>query len=115
MEPQKSQAKIFRANGKGKPTLAKAYEKTQPVDWVAFLAGISRGKTVLEYGANRTIFSQGDPADSVWYLQHGRVKLAVTSQQGKERKRSSAFWATANSSARDTWPASPCASQPLMR
>ena len=42
------------------------------------------GKTVLEYGANRTIFVQGDPADSVWYLQRGKVKLAVTSQQGKE-------------------------------
>src|ERR1039457_5003575 len=84
MEPQKSQAKIFRANGKGKPTLAKAYEKTQPVDWVAFLAGISRGKTVLEYGPNRTIFMQGDPADSVFYLQQGKVKLAVTSHQGKE-------------------------------
>jgi hypothetical protein len=55
-----------------------------PVDWAAFLGGISRGKTVLEYGANRTIFVQGDPADSVWYLQHGEVKLAVTSQQGKE-------------------------------
>ena len=61
-----------------------ANEKTQPVDWAAFLAGITRGKTVLEYGANRTIFVQGDPADSVFYLHHGKVKLAVTSQQGKE-------------------------------
>ena len=48
------------------------------------LGGISRGKTVLECGANRTIYVQGDPADSVWYLRHGGVKLAVTSQQGKE-------------------------------
>ena len=84
MTPQKSQPKVVRANGKGKPTLATANGKTQPVDWAAFLAGITRGKTVLEYGANRTIFVQGDPADSVWYLQHGKVKLAVTSQQGKE-------------------------------
>ena len=38
----------------------------------------------IEYGANRTIFVQGDPADSVWYLQYGEVKLAVISQQGKE-------------------------------
>jgi len=66
------------------PTLATANEKTPPVDWATFLAGMSRGKTVLEYGANRTIFAQGDPADSVWYLKHGKVKLAVTSQQGKE-------------------------------
>ena len=84
MTPQKRQPQDARANGKGKPTLATANEKTQSVDWAAFLAGISRGKTVLEYGVGRTIFMQGNPADSVWYLQQGKVKLAVTSQQGKE-------------------------------
>ena len=84
MTPQKSQHQLVRANGKGKPPIAPVNEKTQVIDWAAFLGGISRGKTVLEYGANRTIFAQGDPADSVWYLQHGEVKLAVTSQQGKE-------------------------------
>ena len=84
MTPQKSQPKVVRSSRKGKRTLATANVKTQPVDWSAFLAGISRGKTVLKYGANRTIFSQGDPADSVWYLHKGKVKLAVTSQQGKE-------------------------------
>jgi CRP-like cAMP-binding protein len=84
MTPQKSQPKVGTANGKGKPTFTTANEKPQPVDWAAFLAGMSLGKTVLEYGANRTIFAQGDLADSVWFLQHGEVKLAVTSQQGKE-------------------------------
>jgi CRP-like cAMP-binding protein len=84
MTPPKSQPKVVRAVGKGKPTLPTANEKTQPVDWAVFLAGITRGKTVLEYGANRTIFLQGDPADSVFYLQRGKVKLTVTSQQGKE-------------------------------
>jgi len=84
MTPQKRQPKVVRANGKDNPALATANEKTQPVDWAAFLAGISRGKSVLEYGANRTIYMQGDPADSVWYVQQGKVKHAVTSQQGKE-------------------------------
>jgi len=84
MTPQKSPPKVVRANGKGKPALALANGKTQSVDWAAFLAGITRGKTVLEYGANRTIFVQGDPADSIFYLHQGKVKLAVTSQQGKE-------------------------------
>ena len=84
MTPQKNPPKVVRAKGKGKPPIATANEKIQAVDWAAFLAGISWGKTVLEYGPNRTIFVQGDPADSVWYLQHGEVKLAVTSQQGKE-------------------------------
>ena len=84
MTPQKSQPKVGTANGKGKPTFTTANEKPQPVDWAAFLAGMSLGKTVLEYGANRTIFVQGDPADSVFYLHQGEVKLSVTSQQGKE-------------------------------
>jgi CRP-like cAMP-binding protein len=84
MTPQKSPPKVVRPNDKGKPTIALANGKTQPVDWPAFLAGITRGKTVLEYGANRTIFIQGDPADSVFYLHRGKVKLAVTSQEGKE-------------------------------
>jgi CRP/FNR family cyclic AMP-dependent transcriptional regulator len=59
-------------------------KKSKPVDWEPFLAGISQGKTVLEYGASRTIFWQGEPADSVFYLRRGKVKLAVSSQQGKE-------------------------------
>ncbi len=84
MTPQKSKPKVVRANGKGKAPLTTTNGNTQGVDWVGFLGGITRGKTVLEYGANRTIFAQGDPADSVWYLHKGKVKLAVTSQQGKE-------------------------------
>ena len=59
-------------------------KKAQPVDWELFLAGISQGKTVIEYVANRTIFWQGEPADSVFYLRRGKVKLSVTSQDGKE-------------------------------
>ena len=75
---------MVRPNGKDKPPLAAANGNTQPVDWAAFLGGVSRGKTVLEYGANRIIYRQGEPADSIWYLQRGEVKRAVTSQQGKE-------------------------------
>ena len=61
-----------------------ASKKSQSVDWEGFLAGLSHGKSVLEYGAKRNIFTQGQPADSVFYLQRGKVKLAVTSQQGRE-------------------------------
>ena len=86
MTSQHTPPKVVRANGngKGKSALATANTKTQVVDWAEFLAGVSRGKTVLEYGASRVIFVQGDAADSVWYLQKGEVKLAVTSRQGKE-------------------------------
>jgi len=58
--------------------------KSSPVDWEAMLAGISRGKTIVEYGPERRIFDQGQPADSIFYLRQGRVKLSVISQQGKE-------------------------------
>jgi len=61
-----------------------ADKKVLPFDWETLLAGISRGKTVLEYGANRNIFMQGQPADSLFFLLRGRVKLSVTSQEGKE-------------------------------
>lgn len=61
-----------------------ADKKGQPADWESLLAGITRGKTVLEYGASRNIFRQGEPADSLFYLRRGRVKLAVTSKGGKE-------------------------------
>jgi CRP/FNR family transcriptional regulator, cyclic AMP receptor protein len=84
MTPHKTNLKVVKSNGTGKLTFPAAERKAQAVDWAAFLAGISRGKAVLEYGANRTIFVQGDPADSVWYLHRGEVKLAVTSKQGKE-------------------------------
>ena len=60
------------------------HKKDQRVDWEPFLAGISRGKTTIEYGANHRIFSQGDPADSVFFLRRGKVKLAVTSEQSRE-------------------------------
>jgi CRP/FNR family transcriptional regulator, cyclic AMP receptor protein len=86
MTPQipKIPTKTNKTNGKANPSVAPATETIQSVDWAVFLAGIARGKTILEYSVDRTIFVQGDPADSVWYLQHGKVKLAVTSQQGKE-------------------------------
>ena len=84
MMPQKSQPKVAKANGKFKPAFNTASAKTQPVDWAASLTGMWRGKTTLEYGINRTIYFQGDLADSVYYICLGKVKLAVTSHQGKE-------------------------------
>ncbi|RPJ53234.1 MAG: cyclic nucleotide-binding domain-containing protein, partial [Acidobacteria bacterium] len=58
--------------------------RSQPVDWERVVSGISQGKTVIEYGANRNIFWEGDPADALFFLKQGKVKLSVTSQQGKE-------------------------------
>ncbi len=61
-----------------------AIKKSMPVDWEALLEGIVRGKTVVEYGADRRIFDQGQGADSIFYLRKGKVKLSVISKQGKE-------------------------------
>jgi CRP/FNR family cyclic AMP-dependent transcriptional regulator len=49
-----------------------------------FLAKVGAGKQVLEFHKNQHVFEQGDVADMVFYLQKGKVKLTVLSEQGKE-------------------------------
>src|SRR5450432_4735737 len=49
-----------------------------------FLAKMGEGKTILELEKNQNVFKQGDAADTVYYIQKGRVKLTVLSDQGKE-------------------------------
>ena len=49
-----------------------------------FLATVGAAKTITECPKDYKIFSQGDPADAVFYIQQGRVKLKVKSKQGKE-------------------------------
>jgi len=58
--------------------------KEQPVDWEALLKGIFRGKTVIEYGKDGNIFRQAQPADSLFYIRRGKVKLTVVFPEGKE-------------------------------
>jgi CRP/FNR family cyclic AMP-dependent transcriptional regulator len=50
----------------------------------AFLARVGTGKTITEYRRNQNIFGQGEPADLVFYIQKGKVKITVLSEQGKE-------------------------------
>src|ERR1700686_4623092 len=49
-----------------------------------FLAKVGTGKTILEFRKNQHVFEQGDVADTVFYIQKGKVKLTVLSEQGKE-------------------------------
>ena len=49
-----------------------------------FLAKVGEGKSILNYRSGQTIFSQGDFADTVFYIQKGKIKCVVTSDQGKE-------------------------------
>ncbi len=44
----------------------------------------AKGKTILEFRKDEIVFSQGDVADTVFYIQNGRVKVVVISEQGKE-------------------------------
>src|ERR1700684_1341175 len=50
----------------------------------AFLAKVGHGKTVLIFKTNQRIFEQGDVADTIFYIQTGKVKVTVVSDQGKE-------------------------------
>jgi CRP/FNR family cyclic AMP-dependent transcriptional regulator len=49
-----------------------------------FLAKVGKGKTVSNYLKDQIVFSQGEVADAVFYIQQGKVKLTVVSEQGKE-------------------------------
>jgi CRP/FNR family cyclic AMP-dependent transcriptional regulator len=49
-----------------------------------FLEGVSGGKTVTDYRKDQSVFLQDDPADAVFYIKRGKVKLTVVSEQGKE-------------------------------
>jgi CRP/FNR family cyclic AMP-dependent transcriptional regulator len=49
-----------------------------------FLATVNGGRAKSSYRRGEVIFSQGEAADSVFYLQKGKVKIMVTSEQGKE-------------------------------
>ena len=48
------------------------------------LATAGRGRTKLEYRSEGVVFSQGDAADSIFYILRGKIKIVVTSKQGKE-------------------------------
>ena len=49
-----------------------------------FLATVGDGKQVLSFAKKQTIFTQGDAAAAVFYIQEGKIKLTVVSKFGKE-------------------------------
>ena len=53
-------------------------------DPAAFLASAGLGRRIIELKPKQTFFCQGDAADAVFYLQKGRARLTVVSQNGKE-------------------------------
>jgi CRP/FNR family cyclic AMP-dependent transcriptional regulator len=55
-----------------------------PFDPKAFLAKMGEGRIISDYREHEMVFSQGDKANTIFYIQKGKVKLTVISQQGKE-------------------------------
>jgi CRP-like cAMP-binding protein len=53
-------------------------------DAAAFLASAGVGRRIIQFAPKEAIFSQGDPADSVFYLQNGRARVTVVSAAGKD-------------------------------
>ena len=61
----------------------KSKQKT-PFDPKVFLTKVGDGRTIADYNEGQLVFSQGDPAETIFYIQKGKVKLTVVSNRGKE-------------------------------
>ena len=59
-------------------------KKKRDFDCRAFLATIGEGRKIVAFPTKQTIFTQGDTADAVFYVQTGKIKLTVVSKTGKE-------------------------------
>jgi CRP/FNR family transcriptional regulator, cyclic AMP receptor protein len=59
-------------------------KKELPFDPKVFLAKVNGGRTISDYRKDQTIYEQGCRADSVFYIQKGKAKVTVLSEQGKE-------------------------------
>src|SRR5207249_6794140 len=63
---------------------AMATKRRPPFDPNSFLAKFGEGRTISKYRKDQIVFAQGDPADAVFYVQKGKIKVTVVSDQGKE-------------------------------
>ena len=59
-------------------------KRTPGFDSHEFLAKADAGRTISKYQKDQTVFSQGEAADAVFYIQQGKIKITVVSEQGKE-------------------------------
>jgi CRP/FNR family cyclic AMP-dependent transcriptional regulator len=59
--------------------------KAKPAfDPKAFLSKVNGGRAISEYRKDKVVFRQGDPSDAVFYIQSGKIKTTVVSEEGKE-------------------------------
>jgi CRP-like cAMP-binding protein len=66
------------------PNRARPQKPREIFDPQIFLAHPGRGRSIQHYSPKQAIFSQGERAETLFYLQKGRAKLSVVSKQGKE-------------------------------
>src|SRR5580692_4094981 len=59
-------------------------KKDQSFDLKSFLAGTGKGRTVGDHPKHHQVFLQGAPADAIFYIQKGKIKLTAVSREGKE-------------------------------
>jgi CRP/FNR family transcriptional regulator, cyclic AMP receptor protein len=67
-----------------KGAIAMVGPKEPAFDAQAFLASAGLGRRIVQLAPKETFFSQGDPADSIFYLRKGRAKITIVSRAGKE-------------------------------
>ena len=53
-------------------------------DLESILSSVNGGRSLVTYRTGETVYSQGDVCDAVFYIRHGKCKVSVTSEQGKE-------------------------------
>jgi CRP/FNR family cyclic AMP-dependent transcriptional regulator len=78
------QPPLTRRNGARKSQAIRDGNDAPRFDAEAFLTSVGAGRSAGRYSPNKIVFQQGDPADAVFYIQKGKVKLTVVSEQGKE-------------------------------
>jgi CRP/FNR family transcriptional regulator, cyclic AMP receptor protein len=64
--------------------VARPSRRGKTFDQQDFLAEVAEGQSITKYTDRQSIFAQGDPADSLFYIHKGKVKITVLSKEGKE-------------------------------
>jgi len=71
----------FKETENSSTTMKRTQKRFDPA---TFLTHSGQGRSLMQMGKKQVIFGQGDPADSVFYIQKGKVRLSLLSKQGKE-------------------------------
>jgi CRP/FNR family transcriptional regulator, cyclic AMP receptor protein len=78
-------AQALRQNGAKKAPPKTAYNGSPPFDATAFLATIADGRSEVRLRARQTVFRQGEAANALYHIDKGRIRVTVTSAEGKQR------------------------------